>query len=85
MDRNKANRILASILETVSEIKGGAPSGVMYAALLNHCSLEEYQGLIEIAQSVGLISVSAGHLVTLEPKGFAMVEKIRASRGEVRS
>lgn len=84
MNRNKANRILAAILETVSEIKGGSPSGVMYAALMNHCSLDEYQGLLSIAQSVGLVSLE-GDLVTLQPKGQAMVEKIRASRGEVRS
>ena len=77
MDRQTANRLLAAILETVAE--GPAPSGVMFAALQSHVTLDEYQGLIQIAESVGLVTV-AHHEVTITAKGREMVAKIKASR-----
>ena len=78
MDRQTANRLLAAILETVAG--GPAPSGVMFAALQSSgVTLDEYQGLIQIAESVGLVTV-AHHEVTITAKGREMVAKIKASR-----
>ena len=78
MDRQTANRLLAAILETVAE--GPAPSGVMFAALQSSgVSLDDYQALIEIAKSVGLVTV-AHHEVTITDKGKETVAKIKAHR-----
>ena len=67
------------ILETVTESPDGAPSGVMYAAMMGKIALLDFQGLLDIAKSVGLVNVSA-HLVTITPKGQEMVKKIKALR-----
>ena len=77
MDRQTANAILAAILETVAA--GPAPSGVMYAATMGRVTLDEYQGLIQIAASVGLVTV-AHHEVTITDRGRETVAKIKASR-----
>lgn len=77
MDRQTANVILAAILETVA--KGPAPSGVMYAAMMGRVTLDEYQGLIQIAASVGLVAVER-HEVTITAKGRETVAKIAAAR-----
>ena len=77
MDRQQANVLLACILETVAE--GPAPSGAMFAAMQSRVTLDEYQGLIQIAQSVGLVTV-ASHVVTITDKGRETVSKIQAHR-----
>jgi len=77
MDRQTANVILAAILETVAE--GPAPSGVMYAAMMGRVTLDDYQGLIRIAESVGLVTV-VRHEVAITDKGRETVAKIRAAR-----
>lgn len=76
MDRKKANQILTAILLAVAEMPEGAPEGPMYAALMGTASLEEFQGLVEIAASCGLVTRS-GHVLTIAPKGREMVAKIR--------
>jgi hypothetical protein len=92
MDRQTANRLLAAILETVAE--GPAPSGVMYAAMQSRITLDEYQGLIQIAESVGLVTI-AHHEVTIHcqgkgdgredqgvSRGVTLASRIRAHAGQ---
>jgi hypothetical protein len=77
MDCQTANALLAAILETVAA--GPSPSGVMYAAMMGRATLDDYQGLIRIAESVGLVTV-VRHEVTITDKGRETVAKIRAAR-----
>lgn len=81
MDRKQANVLLAVILETVSEAGAlGAPEGPMYAAMMGLVELEDFQQLVEIAVSVGLVKRAGSHLLTITEKGREMVAKIAAAR-----
>jgi hypothetical protein len=85
MTRNEANKLLAIILETVAEASDhalGAPEGVMYAAMMNHVSLEDFNGLVTICTTTGLIR-NNNHELTITAKGRAIVAKIVATRVEV--
>ena len=77
MDRQTANVILAAILETVAE--GPAPSGVMYAAMMGRVTLDDYQALLHIAGTCGLVTVER-HEVAITDKGRETVAKIQAAR-----
>lgn len=77
MNKREANKFLAVILTTVAAMPGGAPEGVMYAALMNKLALHEFEALLDIAASVGLV-MRAQHVVTITPRGREMAEKIEA-------
>ena len=50
LSRTQAKIVLAAVLETVAASPDGAPAGPMYAALMSVCTLEEFNGLLEIAK-----------------------------------
>lgn len=77
LTRQKVNQILAAILETAAEVQGGAPSGVMYAALSGQLSLADFNEILAIATDCHLVKVES-HLVMIQPKGLQMVSKIQA-------
>lgn len=79
LDRKKANVVVGAILETVSEV-GEVPSGTMYAAMIGKVELADFEELLGICKSVGLVKVSQSHLVTLTAKGEEAVKKIKAAR-----
>lgn len=85
MTKQQANAYLCAILETVAEVPTGTPSGIMYAALMDKLSLDDYQGLLDIARDCGLVKVDRSHLVTLTPKGLDMIVKIQIVKGGVRT
>jgi hypothetical protein len=79
ISRKEASVFLAVILTTVA--KSGnceVPSGHLYAALMGRLSLDDYQGLIDIASNVGLVTVQS-HVVTITSKGREIAEKINAA------
>ena len=80
MDKRTANVLVAAILETVAEVEGGCPSGHMYAAMVGKVELADFEALLGICKSVGLVNVAPSHLVTITPKGREAVAKIKAAR-----
>ena len=79
MTRKEANVFLAAILEIAAETPGGAPSGPMYAAMMGKLSLDDYQGLVQIAKECDLVT-EEHHVVSITSKGREMVAKIKAAR-----
>lgn len=56
-------RIIQAIAETIREC-GSAPEGTLYAGLMSRMSLEGFNKCIDILVRTGLVSRSAGHLLT---------------------
>lgn len=56
--RRKANAIIA-LLETIKELGDqGAPSGVMYAALMGHLTYDQYINVINNLRNMGCVRTS---------------------------
>lgn len=55
-------RALKAIAETIKETPEGAPTGVMYAALMGRMSLETFNNMISRLASMGLIRVDGSHV-----------------------
>jgi len=78
MTRQEANAILCAILCAADSTPGGAPEGVMYAALMNRCDLPTFRAVLDIARGAGLVT-SSGFVVRTTPKGHDMVQSIEAA------
>ncbi len=76
LSRDQINGYLAIIIETLYEAgDAGFPSGHLYAAMMGHVSLDEYQGLLAVAKQIEIVKESS-HLLTLTDKGRAMLAKL---------
>lgn len=53
--------VVAAVAEVIREL-GTVPSGDLYARVMGHISLEEYEKLIGILKGTGLVSESAHQL-----------------------
>jgi hypothetical protein len=67
--------LFAAILCTVAQT-GSAPAGVMYAAVLGKCSHFEFDALIRIMESKGLVARAPSHLVSITPAGRELAARL---------
>jgi hypothetical protein len=51
---------VAAIYETIKETPDGAPGGILYAALMGHMSLAQFEGIMSVLIKAGLVRKS-GH------------------------
>jgi hypothetical protein len=70
-------KVTAAILTTVADTPEGAPSGVVYAALMNHVSLDEYQNILSRLTGNGLVNQS-NYLIRATPAGVQIANKLKA-------
>ncbi len=81
LSRDQINSYLAVIIETVYEAgDAGCVSGHLYAAMLNHVTLEEYEGLLTVAQTAGILKMS-NFVIRLTDKGRVVLAKLLMHRG----
>jgi hypothetical protein len=85
MTRNQANKILCVILTTIAASPDGAPSGVMYAGLAGEVELADFNELLGICVSTGLVREASRHLYVATDKGRAMAAKVEAFAARVAS
>lgn len=79
MNKTQALVFLATLVSAVDEAGVlGAPSGVMYAGLMQHLSLDDYNAILGIAKQMGYVTESH-FLVTITPKGKDFVQKVNAA------
>lgn len=68
-----AVQLCKALIETIREAGPmGAPSGHMYAALMDEISLEQYQQIMAICKSTGLVE-ERGHCFYYVNKGVSYV------------
>jgi hypothetical protein len=77
-----AQKIGLSVLEAIEEAgELGAPSGVIYAALMTKgCSLPQYQSLMAPLESRGFVTLS-DDCYTLNSSGRAFIQQLRKTLG----
>jgi len=61
-----ALQIIHAISESIREL-GSIPSGHLYAQVMGHLSLEEYNAIIKILVNAGLVKESNHVLTWIEP------------------
>lgn len=77
MDVNKLTNLLATlVLSLQQQPNGETRDGIMYAALMPHCSHEEFKVVMYAAERSGLIQRGANFLLRITPKGREMAHKI---------
>ena len=59
--------MIAALAETIHEVKQ-VPSGVLYAGVMNHMTLDQYEACIEQLKRTGLVRESNHLLIWQEPK-----------------
>lgn len=59
---NSGLRLMLAVAETIREV-GEAPSGTIYAALMDKVSYNGYMGLLASLQCAGLIEVAPNHMI----------------------
>lgn len=73
-------RILANIIaETIGEVEAEIPEGILYAGVMAHCHLDQFQAIISTLHQVGLIERRAGPTVIATPKLRAIVAKAKTA------
>ncbi len=76
LSRDQINAYLAVIIETVSDMGDrGCPSGHLYAAMMGHVTIDEYQGLMTVAKTVGLVTESS-HVLRITDKGRSVLARM---------
>ena len=64
-----ALKVVMAVTETIRELKE-VPSGHLYAALMGHMSLEEYESILRVIEGADLIKVDRSHLIRwIGPEG----------------
>ena len=66
--------VVYAILSTVKDV-GSAPSGHIYAAMLDKVSYNQYSGIIDGLVKAKLIKVN-GHVITLTEMGIELVARV---------
>lgn len=79
LNRTETNIALAAILEVADASIDGAPAGALYAGMMGSVSLGDFQALVRIGVSGGLLREVA-NVIKVTPQGTAMVAKIVAHR-----
>lgn len=82
MNRDKLNAMLAAVLETLADptiLSDGAPSGVLYSAMMGEVDLGEFQEVEEVLLRGGLVARRSDCL-RITNAGLAVVEKIAKAR-----
>lgn len=74
--------VVYAILSTVKEV-GEAPSGHIYAAILDKVSYNQYSGIISGLVQAKLIKVS-GHVISLTEMGVKLVGMVDSDLQKVR-
>lgn len=77
MDKTQLNKYLAVIITSIAEHKE-AVSGHVYAAMMNHVDIHEYNMMIAILIQTDIITRDASHILTITPKGLDLAAKITA-------
>lgn len=67
--------ILGAAKDAQGKLPGGAISGHLYAALMQHMDLDRYQKLVDCLVNSGLVTLS-GHVITITPKGEAFYQQL---------
>ena len=50
-----ARRIAEAVIEVVNETPQGAPGGLLYAALMNHMTLDQFESLMRLLVETGKV------------------------------
>ena len=67
------------ILWACSKIPQGAPSGHLYAALMNQVDLDTYYSILDMMKDSGMITVTS-HVVKITAEGRKMVADSEAGK-----
>ena len=79
--KSKFSTMTFALLTTLAVV-GEAREGTMYAALMGVASLDEFQTVIGFLAHSGYVTLGAGHLVTITPKGRDIASKLDAAAKE---
>lgn len=79
MTRDQLNVGLATIITSLAETGGEAPAGHIYAALMAHYTLDDYNDIMSVLKRAGLVTEER-HLVTITSAGRELAAKIEAAR-----
>jgi hypothetical protein len=74
-DKEKVNArisIIKAVADTIQEM-GEAPNGIVYAAMMDFVTFEQYQDILNVIERAGLVSISEGRelLTWIGPKKVA--------------
>jgi len=76
MDDNRL-MVISGIIALILAAGGGeAPSGHIYAGLMDQMELAEYQTALDLGRYVGYWTVAGSHMVTLTPEGAAFAAQM---------
>jgi len=84
MNESKLAILLATVISSLDEGGGETREGILYAGLMSHCDIGEFNTLVAALLRMGAVERGPQHLLKLTEKGRQIAKKLADQIAEVR-